>query len=159
MNENIRVYIEKAKAALGVRTDEELASKFGYSKQAVAAWRRRAKIPTEVELQLIDAFGTDLAFSNTFKHAYDRREYETVNAASLYYFEKLIERHISNPTLSQRISMGYLLPRVQDEITKIVRDIGFEQETSRTMLDILINLIDSGRIMELRDLHEKLKDW
>lgn len=59
MSEAVRVYIERVKAALTVTTDEELAEKIGYSKQAITNWRRRNGIPHKAELRIVGILGDD----------------------------------------------------------------------------------------------------
>lgn len=49
------------KAAPAVTTDEELASKIGYSKQALTNWRRRNGILHKAELRIVRILGQDFA--------------------------------------------------------------------------------------------------
>lgn len=61
MSEAVRVYIERVKAALDVTTDEDLAEKIGYSKQAIANWRRRGGLPHKAELRIMGILGDEFA--------------------------------------------------------------------------------------------------
>ena len=113
MSESVRAYIERMKAALRVKTDEELGKRLGYSKQAIANWRRRGRVPAETERELVDAFGVGFAVDQWLKHYSSRREDETVYASTLYAFERFIRSLEVAPTIELRRSLGYIFPEIE----------------------------------------------
>jgi len=145
----IRVYIEKAKAALGVRTDEQLAGKLGLSKQAIANWRRRGEIPSAIELRFVDAFGSDFAVSDAVKRLATTRENEVVYAGALYVFEKYLRALPAAPSASEWRALGYLFPEIEQALRQRVKQIGFEQETSLTIIEGMMAMIDIGGFPEV----------
>ncbi|NTF69583.1 bacteriophage CI repressor [Agrobacterium rhizogenes] len=151
MEEPIRVYIERLKAALGVTTDEEAASNLGISKQAIANWRRRGNVPLEVEIRLVNSFGPDFARSEIAKDVSVLRENEVVYAAALHAYFKIAERLGGKPTFEQLRSMGYLFKDIEENIRKKVREISFENENSSTLLEIMIALLDAGKMPLVSD--------
>ena len=152
MEEPIRVYIERLKAALGVTTDEEAASKLGISKQAIANWRRRGNVPLEVEIRLVNSFGPDFARSEIAKDVSVLRENEVVYAATLHVYFKIAERPRGKPTFEELRSLGYVFKEIEESIRRKVREISFENENSATLLEIMIALIDAGKIPAVSDL-------
>ncbi|WP_234624768.1 helix-turn-helix domain-containing protein [Agrobacterium vitis] len=156
MVEPVRVYIERVKAALGVTTDEEAAKSLGISKQAIANWRRRGKIPWEVEIRLINAFGPDFAHNEITREVATNRENDVTYAATLYAFSKFEKDLKRNPTLDERISMGHLFREAESIVREKIREIGFEEETSESVLEILIELIDLKTITKLNNILGKI---
>jgi hypothetical protein len=155
MSEPVRVYIERVKAALGVTTDEEMGNRLGLSKQTIASWRRRNKIPLEVEARLVSAFGPDFAYSDLTKEITTLRENEVVFASALYAYSRFERRLDRRLTLSERVSLGYLFKEVEKLLRAKVRQIGFEFENSESLLEILIALIDAGKIESLEETLER----
>ena len=152
MEEPIRVYIERLKAALGVTTDEEAASKLGISKQAIANWRRRGSVPLEVEIRLVNSFGPDFARSEIARDVSVLRENEVVYATTLHVYFKIAERPGGKPTFEELRSLGYIFKEIEGSIRSIVREVSFENENSVTLLEIMIALVDAGKIPAVSDL-------
>ena len=144
--EDIRVYIERLKVALGVRSDEQLGVKLGVSKQTIASWRRRGKLPLDAETRIVDAFGPGLAYSSALRHIAGLREDETVYAVALMAYEQFIGSLDAPPDLRMRRALGYLFPKVVETVRREVRNSGFELENSLTMIEIFSAVLRAGKL-------------
>lgn len=149
MSEPVRVYIERMKAALGVTTDAEAADALGISKQAIANWRRREKIPLEVELRLVAAYGPELAHDELTREVALSKEDRVVFSATIYTYSKYEDDSGRPMDLEEWLTLGSTFKEVEKAIRKTVREIGFEQESSETMLSMLIELIDNNGLKQL----------
>lgn len=105
MSEPVRVYIERLKAHIGATTDDELAKSLGYSKQAIANWRRRGKVPIDAELKISQQFGAQLARTPELRNIATIKEDEIVYGAALLAMAEM------GPDVEQ-------LPSPQRELTK-----------------------------------------
>lgn len=152
MSESIRVYIERLKSACEAVTDQELADKLGYSKQAIASWRRRGNVPVTAELKIVEALGPGFARSPNIRGVALMREREVVDAVSLFVCERFILSLKNPPSIKTRRSLGYLFQEIQGAIRNEVRDIGFEYENSLTMLDVLMALVSTNQLPSIQPI-------
>ena len=150
--EPARIYIERMKVALSVRTDDELSRKLGYSKQAVANWRKRDTIPVEVSEKMSDAFGPDFALNENQKYLLEMRESEVVYAVALFAYERCLNDLGRNQTTHDRRSFGYLFPSLIQAVRTALRSVGFEQETSLSMIEVLTLLVARKALPEVEEV-------
>lgn len=153
--EPARIYIERMKDALKVRTDEELGAKLGYSKQAIANWRRRDTIPRDVSDRFADAFGPQFATAESQRFILEMRENEAVHAAALFAYERWLNDLGRSPTPYDRRAMGLIFPRLVTAIRAEVREIGFEGENSLSMIEMLTVLIGRRGLKEVEAVLSK----
>jgi Bacteriophage CI repressor helix-turn-helix domain len=99
MSEPVRVYIERVKAECGVRTDQELGNLLGYSKQAIANWRRRDSIPAAVERRLITEFGPRFALNPILRRVAEKRMNQITTAVTILFWSKFVSslKHSPSP--------------------------------------------------------------
>ncbi len=157
MPRDILIYIQNLKHLTGTRSDEELGKKLGFSKQAIANWRRRGEIPASTERKLVDAFGPEFASNSASTRVASIREDEVCNATALYVYERLLRRHPEGLTLPLRRSIGYLFPSIVAAIRSALRKEGFEGEDSLSMIEMLMGIIDWELIPEVQKLLKKLE--
>jgi transcriptional regulator with XRE-family HTH domain len=130
MDDTVRVLIERAKAAAGVVTDEELGKKLGCSKQAIASWRRRGSVPSsarakilnmtlEKSLPSISELEEALALQKLqLKHTTAIVRAETlVNALTISFWSTFISSLKNPPSPGTMLSIA----RAQKELASIVR--------------------------------------
>lgn len=150
--EPARIFIERMKVALGVRTDEELSRKLGYSKQAVANWRKRDTIPTDISEKMSDAFGPEFAANEDQKHLLEMRESEVVHAVALFAYERCLKDIGRDQTPHDRRSFGYLFPSLIRAVRTALRNVGFEQENSLSMIELLTALVARKALPEVEEI-------
>lgn len=150
--EAARIYIERMKDALKVRTDEELGGKLGYSKQAIANWRKRNVIPSEVSSRMADAFGINFAIDDIQRTVLEIRENEVVYAVALFAYERCIKELGRAPTIYDRRALGYLFPSLVYAVRSEVRRIGFEGENGPSMIELLTVLVEHKHLKEVEDI-------
>lgn len=153
--ESARIYIERMKDALNVRTDEELGGKLGYSKQAIANWRRRDVIPKEISSRMADAFGAQLATEDSQRFVLEVRESEVIHAIALFVYERCLRELGRSPTIYDRRELGYLFPRLVHAVGSEVRKIGFEGENALSMIDMLMILVERKALKEVEAVLRK----
>ncbi|TXH81903.1 MAG: hypothetical protein E6Q77_07270 [Rhizobium sp.] len=88
MTEPVRVYIERVKAAFGVETDEDLADRIGYSKQAIANWRRRQKVPEKASVVISHLLGPEFAASDTMRFVAEHHENRVRNLSAAFFWRE-----------------------------------------------------------------------
>ena len=140
--EPTRIYIERMKSALNVVTDEELGKKLGYSKQAIANWRRRDTVPKEISYRMADAFGPQFAVEDAHRDRLELREREVVHAVALYAYERALRDLGRPPSLHDRRDFGSVFPMLVSAVRKEVLSVGFEGEDALTMIELLTVLVD-----------------
>lgn len=144
MTEPVRVYIERVKAAAGVQTDAELGGKLGYSKQAIATWRRRGFIPASAELQITAKLGHDLKIqglkSAILRQAHSleslieqRRADRLVSAITIKILLWFINRLKNPPSERTLLSIGAAQRQLNNAVTEHVMPI-FDQENEAALL-------------------------
>lgn len=80
--EEVSLYIQRLKTHLHVRTDEQLATKLGMSKQNISNWRRRGSVPARVAKDIQERYGIEMADK---AHGFDNRlQMGIVYASALY---------------------------------------------------------------------------
>lgn len=166
MTEPVRVYIERVKAAFGVVTDEDLAFRLGLSKQAIANWRKRDKIPMNIQLQIAQIFGDDLSFSEKASKLGKFREDEIVYAAAIYAFERNFKILGREPTLRERLSFGFFFDDVEKEIRTYLKNMMKARrivsisidETTESILSSIMFAIDKNRIPLIDTVNQYIVD-
>ena len=153
--EPARIYIERMKDALKVRTDEELARSLGYSKQAVANWRRRNTIPFSVSSKMADAFGPSFAATGAHRSLVEIRDSEVVHAVALFAYEQYLADIGRIPTTRERQGFGYLFPQLVRALQREMTSTGFEGENSRSMIETLILMVERRAIPEVEAILKK----
>lgn len=152
VREPARIYIERMKVALGVRTDEELSGKLGCSKQAVANWRKRNSIPVDVSGKMSDAFGPSFATDENQLYLLELRESEVVHAVALFAYERCLKDLGRDQTLHDRRSFGYIFPSLIVAVRTALRGVGFEQENSLSMIELLTLLVARRALPEVEEV-------
>lgn len=155
MSEPVRVYIERMKAALGAVTDEDLSKSLGISKQAIANWRRREKIPLDIELKMVERFGPDLAHEPLTREFALSRENQIVHATALYifsYFEKRIGRETS---IEEKLALGGIFREVEEQLRSEVRGWGIDEMRPEPFLKTMILHFNRGYFKEIDALFSK----
>lgn len=153
--EPARIYIERMKDALKVRTDEELGGKLGYSKQAIANWRRRDVIPRDISERMADAFGAHFATEDSHRAVLEIRESEVAYAVSLCAYERCLHELGGTPTVHDRRVLGYLFPRLVYAVRSELRSIGFEGENVLSMIELLTALVERKGLKEVEEVLRK----
>lgn len=153
--EPARIYIERMKDALKVRTDEELGGKLGYSKQAIANWRRRDTIPREISDRMAGAFGPHFATEDSQRFILEMRESEVVHAVALFAYERCLNEIGRAPTTHDRRTLGYLFPSLVYSVRNELRNIGFEGENALSMIDILTALVERKGLKDVEEVLRK----
>lgn len=149
MSESIRVYIERMKAALGVVTDEDLSKSLGISKQAIANWRRREKIPLEIELKMVERFGADLAHEPLTREFALARENQIVHATTLYIFSYFENRIGRETTTEEKLALGSIFREVEEYVRKEVRSWGMDEMRPDAFLKTMILHFNRGYFKEI----------
>lgn len=153
--DHARIYIERMKNALGARTDEALATKLGYSKQAISSWRTRDTIPDDVARKMCDAFGPDFATDAISYNLAMAREDEVVYAVALHIAATLLSKE-KQKTPELLRSWGNIFPALAQAVRTELRQIGFEQENSLSMIDILQTVADQRGLKSVERVLERL---
>lgn len=117
MSEAVRVYIERIKAALQVVTDEEMAVKIGYSKQAIANWRRRNIIPKKAELRIIGILGNGFAMNGDLVSIKRMNYDDIVHGLAIL----AVEQYTSHWRRPLRLFQVRAIGRRFDELEAIIR--------------------------------------
>lgn len=81
-NPEVSLHIQRVKAHLQVRTDEELAQKLGMSKQNIANWRRRGAIPEKIRMRFFKELGV---FQPAFEENFDSLQEASVVHAAVFF--------------------------------------------------------------------------
>lgn len=155
MSEPVRVYIERMKAALGVVTDEDLSKSLGLSKQAIANWRKREKIPLEIELKMVERFGPGLAHEPLTRQFASARENQIVHAATLHifsYFERAAGRELS---IEDKLALGTIFSEVEEYIREEVRGWGIDEMRAEPFLKTMILHFNRGYFKKIDALFSK----
>jgi Bacteriophage CI repressor helix-turn-helix domain len=118
MDEPVRVYIERLKAEYRVRTDEELGALLGYSKQAIANWRRRGVIPASVERKLVATIGPRFAVNPALRKLAERRMNAIASACSIMFWHWFISSLKHRPSATTMLSIA----AAEESIRAVARD-------------------------------------
>ncbi|WP_421590933.1 helix-turn-helix domain-containing protein [Shinella sp. M27] len=154
MSEPVQVYIERVKAALGITTDDELSAKLGKSKQAIANWRKREKVPVEAEIELANMLGPNFAHDDLTREFVFSRENRIVYAATMYcfsHFEQSLEREL---TLEERLSLGREFQEVESLIRKYVR-LERDEHPDKIILNVMMDWFRRGILPEVSSILSK----
>lgn len=162
MAESARVYIERMKSAFGVVTDEALAAKLDLSKQAVANWRRRGRVPDAIQVQLVNIFGPDMAADKVNEMLADAREDDIAYAAAMYAYERANKNHTAPLSLKERLHQGLTFRSVEDAIRDYLRENVFTRtgkitrninKRNEEILSEIMSLIDENKFEFVRMPH------
>lgn len=138
-DESIRVYIERLKDELHVRTDEELAEEIGYSKQAIANWRRRESIPAKAQAMIIERLGPTFALDQYQRAAAERRERTLIFACSMPIFERWAKMLEDRYTAKNLLILDSKYPDavliIKDHIRERVRTGQSDEEIVASFMD------------------------
>jgi hypothetical protein len=136
MSEPVRVYIERLKAECSVRTDEELGKLLGYSKQAIANWRRRESIPAALERKIVAELGPRFAINPTLRRLADKRMTIIVSAVVVKFWHEFLASLKDEPSPATLLSIAV----VDDEIRAIAAglvDTVWDEGTVQDMIYII----------------------
>lgn len=130
MSEPVRIFIERVKAAAGVRTDDELAKQLGCSKQAIASWRRRGTVPSSAKAAIQDKFGPKLEMPiSALQHALQHQTLDLmhtievlkskniVDAVTIQFWSDYLARLKTRASAKTMLSIA----AAQDALTDVVR--------------------------------------
>jgi|GEM_PF-5668080 len=148
------LYIQRLKMHFGVKTDEEVASHIGVSKQAVANWRLRGKVPLRVQQQMLDVH--NVPYSD-WSFEFDGSDGDVVYAVTLYAFDKLSKR-IGAPSIKERRLEGQIFKQVSSAVSTKLRGIKASGGSADTLIELLISYIDSGSFPELEAVFSQLQE-
>jgi transcriptional regulator with XRE-family HTH domain len=103
----VALYIQRLKALLKVRTDEELAERLGMSKQNLANWRRRGAVPARTAERIRRDFHIELAEPPRRTR---RAEMTAAHALGLMAVTDYVDSLAREPTLEewQRLGDSYI---------------------------------------------------
>lgn len=153
MSEAVRVYIERVKAALAVTTDEQLSAKLGYSKQAIASWRRRNGVPHKAELRIMGILGDDFAIREpsivTVRVKWD----DFVHGLAVFAVEQYTShwhRPLSYPHVR---AIGRRFDELENQIRKLLIAYTAASYPQDQVFDAVVRIIEKK---EDRQIHELL---
>lgn len=109
-------------------------------------------MPLNAELKIVEALGPEFAHSKNIRSLATMREREVVDAAGLFVYERFLLSLKHPPSIVTRRSFGYLFLEIQDALRREIPKMGFEQENSLTMLDILMAMILTNKISSLKPI-------
>lgn len=142
-DEPVRVYIERLKEELFVRTDEALAEEIGYSKQAIANWRRRENIPAKAEAAIIERLGPTFALDQQQRTAARRREKSLIFACSMPIFDRWAKMLDGRYTAKNLLILDDKYPDavliIKDHIRELMRTGQTDEEIVASFIDKVTN--------------------
>ena len=151
MSEPVRVYIERLKAALNVSTDEALAQELGYSKQAIANWRRRGKVPIDAELRITDRYGADLARTPALRNVSTLQEDEIVYGAALLAFEEISAEFDELPSPQRELLKGRVFREIEEFFRKRLAEKNLNYSDHISIIDGILHLVGDDAIKQARN--------
>ena len=145
MSEAVRVYIERVKAALSVTTDEDLAAKIGYSKQAIANWRRRDGIPHRAELRIVGILGDDFSI-RTPNLATKRVKWDDITHGLAILAVEQYTSHWPRPLSYEHArAIGWRFEKLEDRLRNLLRAYSAQAENPDQVIDALVDMIKEKR--------------
>lgn len=151
----VQLYVSGLKSHFRVKTDEELASKLGLSKQAIANWRSRGKIPLKFQAKMLDEYG--ILYSD-WDITYAMPEGDVIYAVSLYVYERII-RDLEHPIgVETRRTIGQAFPQILRLVAARLKGIGAKGSSADTLISLSLAYVDSGQFGELEQLISELRE-
>ncbi len=149
MEEPVRVFIERAKAALSIETDEQLASELGYSKQTIANWRRRGSVPEKARALIAHVAGPEFALNEWRQLALEQREKTILYACLANVYSRLLEDHKADLTPENLAKLGPAFNNLETGILGHIRAMAFHGVPEAEVIRRLLDRMDDERMMEL----------
>lgn len=145
MSEAVRVYIERVKDALSVTTDEELGVKIGYSKQAIANWRRRDGVPHKAELRIVGILGDDFAI-RTPNLVTNRVKWDDITHGLAILAVEQYTSHWPRPlTYEHARAIGWRFEELEDRLRNLLTAYSARAETPDQVVEALVAMIEDRR--------------
>lgn len=164
MIESVRVYIERAKAALNVETDEELAKRIGYSKQAIASWRSRKKIPQKAGIVLSRLLGPEFSIDDDSKWVREYSERRIIQLSiGLFWREFWLHFDTCYPDGLDNLhrALQYVssdIDQMSEDLTTIIRSEQFLWKNDAYVLQAIQPLLKKDETQKMiRSIVEDLK--
>lgn len=157
MTEDVRVYIERVKAALSVTTDEQLATKLGYSKQAIASWRSRRAVPYKAELRIVGILGEEFSLREPVLGTRKLKWEDTIHGLAIFAIGEYTshwQRPFSYPQIR---AIGRRFDEVEDELRRLFLAYSAAAYPQNELLEIVVRIIEKRldqRIDELLSVFE-----
>lgn len=141
-------YIETLKRLTKTETDSELAAWLGKAKQTVSSWRRRGKVPYELQYELADRFGPEAALYKEVKYATTSRERQAIVTVWLKLFDRYRSHRDPANDASAYISWAQAMLHCELDIRDAVRSVGFldEGDNQMTVAEVVLVLINTGKL-------------
>lgn len=149
MEEPVRVYIERAKAALSIDTDEQLASQLGYSKQTVANWRRRGAVPEKARERIAHIAGPEFALNDWRQISLEQREKTILYACLANVFSRLLEEFGTKLTPENLAKLGVPFSNLEMGLLAHIRDMRFHGVAEADVIRRLLDRLDDDRMIEV----------
>lgn len=162
MEEPVRVFIERAKAALSIDTDEQLASELGYSKQTIANWRRRGAVPTKARELIAHIAGPEFALNEWRQMSLEGREKTILYACLANVFSRLLEEYGTKLTPENLAKLGPAFSNLETGLLSHIRDIRLHRVPEAEVIRRLLDRMDDERMMEVawffNDVRKRLRE-
>jgi Bacteriophage CI repressor helix-turn-helix domain len=149
MDESVRLYIERVKDALDIVTDEDLASELGYSKQAIANWRRRGVIPEKARERITSIAGPHFATSGWQMLLHEQREKIILYACLSKIFSKVNDAFEGGLTSTQYVQLTSKFHDLEVAILGYVRSREYHRWPEQAVIESLWEKIDTDRMLEV----------
>lgn len=149
MEEPVRVFIERAKAALSIETDEQLASELGYSKQTIANWRRRGAVPEKAQERIAQIAGPEFVHNEWRQMSLERREKTILYALLANVFSRLLEGYGTKLTPENLAKLGMAFSDLETGLLGHIRDIAFYGKPEAEIIRRLLDRLDDDRMIEV----------
>jgi hypothetical protein len=152
LSANVELYIQALKSHFGVRTDEELAGKVGLSKQAIANWRSRGRVPLRFQQRMLDEQG--IRYSD-WDYQFESPDGDIIYAVAFYAAQKLLGDQTSPDRLR---TVGQVFPQIVKAVTKRLKGISTQEGSAESVIELLTTYVDSGRFEEIEQLRDDITD-
>ncbi|MEM0900305.1 MAG: helix-turn-helix domain-containing protein [Pseudomonadota bacterium] len=143
-------FLDAAKAALSLKTDEDLAKATGVSRQAVANWRSRGKVPAAAQTQLRENYGFDYS-------DWAGKDVEAQNIARAVALHAIFKsasgsKETERPTMEMAALFARLFPMAVAISSTAILKSGLTVSDPENAMDFWLSYYDSGNMPELTDL-------
>lgn len=149
MEEPVRIYIERAKVALSIDTDEQLAYELGYSKQTIANWRRRGAVPEKARERIAHIAGPEFALNEWRQISLERREKTILYACLANVFSRLLDEYGTKLTPENLAKLGVAFSNLEIGLLAHIRDMRFRGAPEVDVIRRLLDRLDDGQMMEV----------
>jgi hypothetical protein len=149
MNEHVRVFIERLKAALLIETDEELASRIGYSKQAIANWRRRGAVPNKARTKIAQLAGPEFAADEWEQLRHVQREKAILYACLPRIFARLTSTYPQPLAAHDFAKLGMQFNDLEEGLLSHIRDEASHGASEVEIIQRLWERLDDDKLIEV----------